>query len=77
MFLGYCDQTRVTLEGGGEGLPQSEGMGAEATWWTTGRSASGERLRRRPRTESPSEDSGTSSLVISPSGPKQTGGTGA
>lgn len=45
--------------------PQSLGIGAEATWWITGRWW--EELQ--PSTESPLMPSETSSFVISPSGP--------
>ncbi len=51
--------------------PHSEGMGTDATWWITGLSELREIMLYRPRTESPSEDSlSTSSLVISLSPPK-------
>ena len=45
--------------------PQSLGMGAEATWWITGRWWE----EAQPSTVSPSTRSETSSFVISPSGP--------
>lgn len=45
--------------------PQSVGIGAEATWWITGRWWE----EAQPRTASPLTASETSSFVISPSGP--------
>lgn len=45
--------------------PQSLGIGAEATWWITGRWWE----EAQPSTGSPSTGSETSSFVISPSGP--------